>query len=150
MASKFDKTCILCGNHHRFCGSCAEFKNLPRWRVSFDNSNCHTIFNTVMAYRSGSTSPKQCAEILNNCDLSYRDQFSEAINLEITAILAYATDEPEPETTSEPSAETVPDLPATPEPEPEGVTSAAPTKMQPASRIPANYKKVDYKKKNNK
>jgi len=90
--SRFDKHCIVCGAKYEYCGSCDRFKNMPRWMESFHDNNCHTIFNTVMEYRTGIKTPAQCAEILKKCDLSYRDKLRDGLDEFVTAILADGAD----------------------------------------------------------
>ena len=89
--SRFDKHCVLCGTYYQFCSNCDRFSKLPRWMESFDNDNCHTIFNTIMEYKAGVKTLDQAAAILNKCDYSYRDkikQTNETMDGYITAILA--------------------------------------------------------------
>lgn len=89
--SRFDKHCVLCGSYYQFCSNCDRFSSLPRWMESFDNDNCHTIFNTIMEYKAGVKTLDQAAAILRKCDYSYRDQIkqtNENMDGYITAILA--------------------------------------------------------------
>lgn len=88
MPSKFAKRCILCQHDYQYCGSCSKYANYPRWMESFDNDNCHTIFNLIMDYRTGTKTPAECKEAMEECDLSYRDKFSDGMNAFITAILS--------------------------------------------------------------
>ena len=57
MPSRFDKICIMCGTHHKYCGHCDDYKHLEPWHENFDNDNCHTIFNLIMNYRTGTQTP---------------------------------------------------------------------------------------------
>lgn len=89
--SRFDKRCILCSTEYKYCQNCDRFSSLPRWMESFDNDNCHTIFNTIMEYKAGAKTLDQAAAILRKCDYSYRDkikQTNENMDGYITAILA--------------------------------------------------------------
>ena len=88
MPSRFDKICVLCGARHKYCGHCDDYKHLEPWHESFDNDNCHTIFNLIMDYRTGTKTPAECKKAMEVCDLSYRDKFSEGMNAFITAILS--------------------------------------------------------------
>lgn len=88
MPSRFDKICIMCGTHHKYCGHCDDYKHLEPWHENFDNDNCHTIFNLIMNYRTGTQTPSECKEAMEECDLSYRDKFSDGMNAFITAILS--------------------------------------------------------------
>ncbi len=72
--SRFEKHCLLCGAKYEYCGNCDRFNHLPRWMETIHNDNCRQIFHAIMDYRTGVKTPKECAEILNNCDLSYRDK----------------------------------------------------------------------------
>lgn len=86
--SRFEKHCILCGTKYEYCGNCDRFKNYPRWMETLHNENCYNIFETIMKYKAGVLTSAQAANDLKNYDLSYRDKFSEKINLLITVILA--------------------------------------------------------------
>ena len=88
MPSRFDKTCVLCRQKYRYCSNCDDYKHLEPWHESFDNDNCHTIFNLIMDYRTGTQTPAECKEAMEECDLSYRDKFSDGMNAFITAILS--------------------------------------------------------------
>lgn len=99
MPSRFDKICVLCGARHKYCGHCDDYKHLEPWHESFDNDNCHTIFNLIMDYRTGTKTPAECKKVMEACDLSYRDKFSEGMNAFITAILSVNA---EPEATEKP------------------------------------------------
>lgn len=92
--SKFDKECIVCHSHYKYCGGCGDYSNKPRWMQSFHDDNCHKIFNTVMEYRTGAKTPAECAEIMRGLDLSYRDKIDPDFNAFITAILADGADKP--------------------------------------------------------
>lgn len=91
--SKFDKICIMCGKKYQYCSNCDRFRNYPRWMESFDNDNCHTIFNTIMEYRAGVKTIDQAAAVLKKCDLSYRDKINKDMDAFITAILADGKEE---------------------------------------------------------
>lgn len=89
--SRFEKHCILCGTKYEYCGNCDRFNHLPRWMETIHSENCRQIFHAIMDYRTGVKTPKECADILNNCDLSYRDKIrakDEKMDAFITAILA--------------------------------------------------------------
>ena len=91
--SKFDKICIMCGKKYQYCSNCDRFRTYPRWMESFDNDNCHTIFNTIMEYRAGVKTVDQAAAVLKKCDLSYRDKINKDMDTFITAILADGKEE---------------------------------------------------------
>ena len=86
--SRFEKHCILCGTKYEYCGNCDRFKNYPRWMETLHNENCYNIFETIMKYKAGVLTPSEAANDLKSCDLSYRDKFSEKMNILVTTILA--------------------------------------------------------------
>lgn len=141
--SKFDKICIVCGKKYQYCGNCDRFRTYPRWMESFDNDNCHIIFNTIMEYRAGVKTINQASAILNKCDLSYRDKFKEDINVFITAILAGGKDEVK----EEPKIEEV-KLDVVEEPKVEVVEKKEEKQEEPKQEKKQfnNYKKSNFKK----
>ena len=90
--SRFEKHCIVCGARYEYCSNCDRFSRLPRWMESFHDDNCHIIFNTVMEYKAGVKTAKEAASILKKCDLSYRENINDGLNIYITAILADGND----------------------------------------------------------
>ncbi len=86
--SRFDKTCKICGTHYKYCGTCKDYSDLPRWMESYCSENCRTIFNTIMSYRAAYQTPDECKAALLACDLSKRESFDSDINAFISAILA--------------------------------------------------------------
>lgn len=135
MPSRFDKICVLCGARHKYCGHCDDYKHLEPWHESFDNDNCHTIFNLIMDYRTGTKTPAECKEAMEACDLSYRDKFSEGMNAFVTAILSVTEEPKEAEVTEK-------------EVEAEPKTEDAPTVESSEDSVPAEKanKPYDYKK----
>lgn len=135
MPSKFAKRCILCQHDYQYCGSCSKYANYPRWMESFDNDNCHTIFNLIMDYRTGTKTPAECKKAMEACDLSYRDKFSEGMNAFVTAILS-VTEEPEEAEVIEKEVEAEPK------------TEDAPAVESSEDSVPAEKvnKSYDYKK----
>lgn len=135
MPSKFAKRCILCQHDYQYCGSCSKYANYPRWMESFDNDNCHTIFNLIMDYRTGTKTSAECKKAMEACDLSYRDKFSEGMNAFVTTILS-VTEEPE-------EAEVIQK-----EVEAESKTEDAPAVESSEDSVPAEKvnKSYDYKK----
>ena len=77
--SKFDKICVVCGKKYQYCDSCSDFRSLPRWMNAYCGENCHTIFNTMMAYNAKLKTAEEVAEVLSKCDLSNKDSFNPAI-----------------------------------------------------------------------
>ena len=138
--SKFDKICIMCGKKYQYCSNCDRFRNYPRWMESFDNDNCHTIFNTIMEYRAGVKTIDQAAAVLKKCDLSYRDKINKDMDAFITAILADGADVVKEEPKVE---ETKIDVVEEPKVEDKEVKADEPKQEKKQFN---NYKKNSYKK----
>ena len=89
MASRYDKTCVMCGKHYKYCsGGCDDYRGYPLWMTSFCSDPCHTVFNVIMDYRTATKTPQECAAILKATDLSGRDKFNKSTNDFIDEILA--------------------------------------------------------------
>lgn len=81
MASRYDKTCVMCGKHYKYCsGGCDDYRGYPLWMTSFCSDPCHTVFNVIMDYRTATKTPQECAAILRATDLSGRDKFNKSTN----------------------------------------------------------------------
>ena len=145
--SKFDKICIVCGQKYKYCGGCSNYNNKPRWMQSFHDDNCHQIFNTIMAYRTGTKTPAECAEIMRGLDLSHRDEIDPNLDVFITAILADNTEKAVEEVAIDPVAvedEVVQILAEEPVAEkPEEASAEVEEKKQDKFK---NYKKTSYKR----
>ena len=141
MPSRFDKTCVLCRQKYRYCSKCDDYKHLEPWHESFDNDNCHTIFNLIMDYRTGTQTPAECKKAMEACDLSYRDKFSEGMNAFVTAILS-VTEETEEAGATEKEVEAEPKTEDAPVEGPGEDTA-------PAEKVnkPYDYKKFSSNKK---
>lgn len=88
MASRYDKTCVMCGKHYKYCsGGCDDYRGYPLWMTSFCSDPCHTVFNVIMDYRTATKTPQECAAILKATDLSGRDKFNKSTNDFIDEIL---------------------------------------------------------------
>lgn len=85
--SRFDKKCF-CGKTYLFCSGCDDYKKLPRWMESFCSDNCRKIFNAIMEFRAGVKTVGEAKAVLEECDLSSRDQYDEKMQGFVSAILA--------------------------------------------------------------
>lgn len=73
---KDNKTCILCGKRYSYCSNCAEFDHLPRWMEIYCSENCKKIFNALSSHNMGHITKEEARELLEKCDLSYKENFN--------------------------------------------------------------------------
>lgn len=89
-----NKTCILCGNKYSYCSGCAEFDHLPRWMECYCSENCKDIFNILSSYNMNHKTKEEAKALLEKCDLTMTDTYSE-FNLDcINSIMADETIKP--------------------------------------------------------
>ena len=83
-----NKTCILCGNKYSYCSGCAEFDHLPRWMEIYCSENCKKIFNALSSYNMNHKTKEEAKAILEKCDLTMTDTYSEFNKNCINSIMA--------------------------------------------------------------
>ena len=72
-----NKTCILCGKKYSYCSGCAEFDHLPRWMECYCSENCKDIFNILSGYNMKHKTKEEAKSLLEKCDLTMTDTYSE-------------------------------------------------------------------------
>lgn len=89
-----NKTCILCGNKYSYCSGCAEFDHLPRWMECYCSENCKDIFNILSSYNMNHKTKEEAKALLEKCDLTMTDTYSEFNKNCINSIMADETIKP--------------------------------------------------------
>lgn len=82
------KICYLCGEHYKYCSSCSQDRMKPTWMNIFHEENCMKIFQTCTDYNMGLITKDEAQEILNACDLSKKDTFTEYVQQDIKNIFS--------------------------------------------------------------
>lgn len=86
---KNNKTCIVCSKKYTYCSGCSEFDRYPRWMGIFHNENCKNIYTVTNDYinrhLSGMTKA-EARELLDKCDLSYKEQLHKNIRAALDEI----------------------------------------------------------------
>lgn len=88
-------TCQLCSTKYTYCPSCREFNNYPTWMNMFDKENCKNVYFAVSNYHFNKDINK-AKEILNDCDLSEINLYSEKFQAQINEIIGITTRVEEP------------------------------------------------------
>ena len=89
-----NKTCILCGNKYSYCSGCAEFDHLPRWMECYCSENCKDIFNILSSYNMNHKTKEEAKALLEKCDLTMTDTYSEFNKNCINSIMSDETIKP--------------------------------------------------------
>lgn len=89
-----NKTCILCGNKYSYCSGCAEFDHLPRWMECYCSENCKDIFNILSSYNMNHKTKEKAKALLEKCDLTMTDTYSEFNKNCINSIMSDETIKP--------------------------------------------------------
>ena len=74
-----NKTCIVCKEHYQYCDSCYEDIAQPRWKAIYHNENCKNLFNIATDFLAGDLEKTKAKEMLDKCDLSYKDKLHHEI-----------------------------------------------------------------------
>lgn len=102
MMKKDNRICYVCQKKYTFCGSCAQYKELPAWHAMFCGENCKDIWNVLSTFESGEYSPEQAKEIMSKLDTSKKDSYIGCVKKSYNKL--YGIEKPEVE---EPEAEVV-------------------------------------------
>ena len=86
MMKKNNKTCICCQKKYTFCLNCSDFDHLPRWMAIYHDENCKKISDVVSNYNFNHITKEQAREILDQCDLSNKENFNKMVKETIDEI----------------------------------------------------------------
>lgn len=76
---KLNKICVLDKKAYHYCSSgCKDSIGKPAWMMSFCSENCKNIFEAVSLFNTGKLTAYEARNILDQCDLSSKDHFTES------------------------------------------------------------------------
>lgn len=81
-----NKICIVCKEHYQYCSSCYEDVQQPRWKAIYHNENCKNLFGIATDFLAGDLEKTKAKEMLDKCDLSYKDKLHHEITRAINEI----------------------------------------------------------------
>lgn len=74
--AKSNRKCVICGSEYYYCShSCTDSLGKPSWMASFCSDNCRNIYNATAKYNMKKLTAEEAKEILDNCDLSNKENF---------------------------------------------------------------------------
>ena len=82
---KNNRKCLVCGKEYRYCPSCKEDMGKPTWKALYDNENCRTIFDILVAFNSDHITATDAKGKLEKCNLN--TYIKPKLKKEIDAIL---------------------------------------------------------------
>lgn len=77
------RKCLCDGTEYSYCRSCTKDRNRPLWSTLYCSENCRNIFETLNEYNFNHITEDEARELLKDCDLSNRDNFSEGVKKDI-------------------------------------------------------------------
>lgn len=84
-----NRVCCVCGKEYYYCSNdCFDSRNQPSWKGSFHDENCRNIYNACASYNIGQMSHEEAKKILDECDLSGKENFTPATQRIIKEIYA--------------------------------------------------------------
>ena len=86
MMKKNNKTCVCCQKKYTFCLNCSDFDHLPRWMAIYHDENCKKISDAISNYNFNHITKEQAKEILDKCNLKYKENFNNRIKETIDII----------------------------------------------------------------
>lgn len=66
--SKYDRTCVVCGQHYEYCTNCDKFLKYPIFMAMYCSEECVNLFDVLSSFESGQTSKEDARIILNRMD----------------------------------------------------------------------------------
>lgn len=79
MPRKIEKKCCVCGcTYTIYCPTCREAVNQPTWKNSFCSENCRDVYNVTAGYFGKAYSAQEAKALLDMCDLSDKEHFTQA------------------------------------------------------------------------
>ena len=90
---KLNKTCLVCNKQYHHCYSCPTDLQHPSWMELFDKENCKNIFNILSRHGQKMIINEEAKELLNQCDLSQKDNFADNIKNHINQIFCIDVNE---------------------------------------------------------
>lgn len=76
---RYNRICVVCSTNYTYCSGCHEYIKHPRWMTIYHNENCKDVFNITSDYLAGKLDKNAAKEMLDKCDLSYKDKLHHAI-----------------------------------------------------------------------
>ena len=86
-----DRTCYLCGEKYKYCGTCSQDRAKPSYLSEFHSESCKNIFDICTRFNMGMITKEEAQEAFMNCDLSNRDNFKSYVQRDLEVIFS---DEP--------------------------------------------------------
>jgi hypothetical protein len=69
----------MCGTEYYYCNNnCLDSFNDPLWKISFCCENCKNVYNACSRYNSGKITKEEAKELLDKCDLSNKEEYTNA------------------------------------------------------------------------
>ncbi len=74
---KPNRKCVICGNEYYYCNhGCTDSLNKPAWMASFCCENCKKVYDTTAKYNMGKMAAIDARVVLDDCDLSAKENFT--------------------------------------------------------------------------
>lgn len=101
-----ERTCTVCGTQYQYCKRCAQFKDLPTWKMAYCSEPCRETYIAVNKYEFGHLTAEDALEIINlNKSKVINKELIKCISKikkEVTANKKAALEEPEPTVSADP------------------------------------------------
>ena len=82
------RSCYLCGETYKYCGSCSQDRMKPAWMAEFHSESCKDIFDICTRFNLDMISKAEAQEALSACDLSNRENFKSYVQTDLENIFA--------------------------------------------------------------
>ena len=77
--AKNNKICVCDGTRYSYCNTCSADNSKPSWMNMFCSENCKNLFQAATDYYAGELTPSKAKAIVENADLSNKDNFKPSI-----------------------------------------------------------------------
>lgn len=84
--ARLNRTCVVCGEKYSYCPSCGHDLDKPKWMTTFCSDNCRDVYRACAGYYAEQLNKDEVKEILEQCDLSKKEHFTDATQKVINKI----------------------------------------------------------------
>ena len=74
-----NRKCVVCGKEYSYCPSCGQDSDKPGWMTTFCGENCRSVYHACAGHYAGQLKDEEVKKMLEKCDLSNKENFTESV-----------------------------------------------------------------------
>lgn len=88
MATRGERTCVVCGTKYVYCPNCKKGNPDETWRYLYDSEECREIYKVCNHFSFGHIDAEEAGRKLEKYNVTDRSKYSEDIRKSLSAIYA--------------------------------------------------------------